>query len=111
MDRRRAVQKEDRLRMSTYPQDRRPAPLGFLIWPLILVFVVFGLLAWRFVPDLLHRATRSSGAAEPRAVKYREGLYENEKTTIELYKHARPSVVNVTSLTLRRDSRTRNLQR
>ena len=97
--------------MSTYRPEPRSTPISYVVWPVIVLFLVLGVLAWRFGPDLLRRATRSSGPVEPRAVKYREGLYENEKHTIEVYKHAKPSVVNVTSMTLRRDTRTRNLQR
>jgi S1-C subfamily serine protease len=53
----------------------------------------------------------SNPPANIREVKVRDGLFENEKSVIELYKRVKPSVVNVTSITVQRDVFGRNLQR
>lgn len=87
--------------MAAYPQERSPL-LAILTWVLILVVGV--LIVDRFW-DL--RGKRSEpgpdAVAEPRLVTPRGDLAEDEKTTIDLFKKAKDSVVNVTSLAVRRD--------
>jgi S1-C subfamily serine protease len=103
--------------MSTYfdePRHPRPRPQPRL-WPLLML-PLMGLvlaavfLAWHFGSDLLRPST-SSPPVKMREVKVRDGLFENEKTVIELYKRTKLSVVNVTSLTVQKNVRTRNLDR
>jgi S1-C subfamily serine protease len=84
-------------------------------WPLyvlpvlIALFVLVLVYSWRLGASLF--APMSPGPrTELRQVKDREGVYENEKQVVELYKRVKPSVVNVTSLTVQRDFFTRNLQ-
>jgi S1-C subfamily serine protease len=96
----------------SYVQSRQsPSPLPWYLLPLVLLVLGAAGLAWRFGPGLLGIGTSSNSTVQPRAVKVRDGLYENEKSVIELYKHNKPSVVNVTSMTVQRDFFTRNLQR
>ncbi len=93
-----------------YREARRPTlPLGLLIWPVLLLLLAAGFLGWRFLPGLLRH--RDSEPVALREVKVREGLYQNEKQVIDLYRRVKPSVVNVTTLTVQRNGRTRNLDR
>jgi S1-C subfamily serine protease len=94
----------------SYYDEKPKAP----VWPAyLLVFLVLvlagGFLAWRFLPDIAGRISPGP-KVELRSVKYRDGLFENEKSVIEMYKRCKPSVVNVTSMTVQRDFFTRNLQ-
>jgi S1-C subfamily serine protease len=78
---------------------------------LLALFIAVFFLAWRFGPSLIGLVPTSPGSpTHIREVKYRDGLYENEKTVIELYKRTKPSVVNVTTLTVQRDFFSRNEQ-
>jgi len=92
--------------------ERRPHrfPWSLLVVPLLFLFLAAALVVWHFSPELANIGRHEPGA-HLREVKYRDGLYENEKTVIELYKRAKPSVVNVTSMTVQRDYLGRNLQR
>ncbi|MBN1491404.1 MAG: trypsin-like peptidase domain-containing protein [Phycisphaerae bacterium] len=67
-----------------------------LLW--ILFLVLLGWLAYREFGGWLH----SSGGA-PRAVTPRGDLAGDEKSTIELFENAAPSVVYITSVALRQD--------
>lgn len=90
---------------------RRPEPAGaFWFWPLVFCIVIGGVLAWQVSPRLTHWL-RPVPVGQLREVKYRDGLYENEKSIIELYKRTKPSVVNITTMKVQRDWRTRNLLR
>src|SRR3954463_16275668 len=76
--------------------------------PLTLVLVlIFGLLAgfalYRFVFD------RGTPAVDPRPVTPRGDLAADEKSTIELFRKASPSVVFITTLGQALDYRTRNV--
>jgi len=67
---------------------------------MLLIALVTVLLFWQVKPWLfgVH-----DGDARPRAVTARGDLAEDEKSTIELFSRASPSVVYITSLTVRRD--------
>ena len=105
--------------MSTYPPyGPAPIPPGYLppayaappprVRPITLVLVlIFGLLAgfaaYRFVFD------RGSPAVDPRPVTPRGDLAGDEKSTIDLFRKASPSVVFITTRGLARDFTTRNV--
>jgi S1-C subfamily serine protease len=79
---------------------RPPAPRPSL-WPLVLLLLGAGWIAWQLLgprPRPLHDPD-----AAPRAVLARGDLAEHEKSTIELFRAASPSVVHITSVGLRRD--------
>jgi len=95
--------------MSIIPGNPKPRPWPLFAWPLLALFFAVFLLAWHFGPDLIGLGSPAR-RVQPRDVKYRDGLYENEKSVIELYKRAKASVVNVTSMTVQRNFFTRNLQ-
>lgn len=68
---------------------------SFLVWFFI---VAAGWVAYEtFQPSLF------DPASEPRTVTARGNLAEDEKTTIELFRNASPSVVYITSIALRRN--------
>src|SRR5262245_44708105 len=71
------------------------------LWPLLLLLVLGAVLVWRFWP----RAARSGldPDAEPRTVTPRGDLAEDEKTTIEIFPKASPSVAHITTLSVRRN--------
>lgn len=72
----------------------------------ILLLGVAGIMAQNagFLPNFGGR-----GAREPRAVTPRGDLAEDEKSTIELFREASPSVVHITTLVHRRDRMSFNL--
>jgi S1-C subfamily serine protease len=84
-----------------------------MIWPIVLLvlLVVFALVVWHFGSNLLSHNKGPSGPVAERPVKARGDLYENEKTLIDLYRRDKPSVVNITTLTVREQPNSRNLQR
>ena len=67
---------------------------------LLLVALVIVLVFWQLRPWLF--GVYDDGA-QPRVVTPRGELAEDEKSTIELFRQASPSVVYITSITLRRD--------
>lgn len=81
-------------------RDQRPSSLSLL--NLILLLLVAGFVYWRTLPSPAPRETIDP-TAEPRVVTARGDLAEDEKTSIELFKAASPSVVNIQSISLRRD--------
>jgi S1-C subfamily serine protease len=92
-------------RYSDHYPSRQPQT-GTLLAYLFLAAVV-AVLVWRFWPE----GSREKGAdktAAPRVVAARGELADYEKATIELFKQASPSVVNVTSLAVGRDRFTLN---
>jgi len=96
--------------MEAYRRSSSPSPVALLILPVILLGVALGILVWHFAPKFLSR-TSSHAPVAMRPVTVSPGMYENEKTLIDLYKRTKPSVVNITSMRVQRDLRTRNLQR
>jgi S1-C subfamily serine protease len=90
----------------------RPAP-RYVPWLsltalLVLLLAMTGSLAWWF----LHHSGSSplDPKAEPRAVTARGDLAADEKSTIELFRQASPSVVYITTLSTRRDAFSLNVQ-
>ena len=83
--------------MNTTSNETGPRVWPLVLLPLAALFLGIFLLAWNITPRLVNYFT-PTGPATLREVTYREGLFENEKSVIDLYKHARPSVVNVTSI-------------
>ena len=86
------------------PTSATPAVNAWLV-VLLLIAVSAVLLRntglWRWVGQ--------SPSAEPRAIQPRGDLAEDEKSTIELFKQASPSVVHITSIAVRRDRLNFNL--
>jgi S1-C subfamily serine protease len=71
------------------------------LWPLLLVLAVGAVLVWRFWPR-----TPGDGLdpnAAPRPITPRGDLAEFEKTTVDIFRQASPSVVHITNLTVRPD--------
>ncbi len=81
--------------------DRPPRkPWTAMLWPLVMILGLLLLLLWWQGPRW--RAVREENA-EPRPVTARGDLAEDEKSTIDLFKKASPSVVHITTLVLRQD--------
>jgi S1-C subfamily serine protease len=80
-----------------YSDEKRP-PLSSYLWPLVILLVIGGLLIWRFWPS---NETGLNPNAQPRAITPRGSLTDEEKTTIEIFKQASPSVVHITCVTVR----------
>jgi S1-C subfamily serine protease len=81
-----------------------PAPPRFLaLYPLVLLvlIVLAGLLVYRIFFSA--ETERFDGNAAPRAITPRGNLAEDERTTIELFRNASPSVVHITNLARGRD--------
>ena len=76
------------------------SPLSGLI--LLLWLLTLGLLAAQVTQPWWSRVLRPR--AQPRTVTPRGDLAADEKSTVELFEHAAPSVVYITSLTVRRDA-------
>src|SRR5262245_9422665 len=94
--------------MNYYEPPPRRQPWSIIIWPLVLLLVLALVMVWRFWPR-----TPWSGQdpnAAPRAVTPRGSLAEDEKTTIAIFREASPSVVHITTLTLKQDSFHLNVQ-
>lgn len=96
---------------SQYPQySPRRQSSGSFVWLLVLALVVAGLLTWRFWPlgsrdDPVHDPNASL-----RAVTARGDLAADEQATIELFRKESPSVVYITTLTVRRSILNPNVQ-
>jgi len=77
-----------------YPQ--RTAPSRRLFWLVLLLGVLAGIMLYRELAGFFaHRAI------EPRAITPRGDLSDAEKTTVELFQQASPSVVYITTVTVR----------
>lgn len=65
----------------------------------VLLLLVVGLLTWRLWPTWTDVGREKEGdlAAKPRLVEPRGDLAQDEKSTIELFKNASPSVVHITT--------------
>src|SRR5262245_10633117 len=92
-----------------YPPPRPPRTVYLIpILLLLLILEIGGVAAWWYW-------SRDSGPthdseAVPRAVTARGDLVQDEQATIELYKKARPSVVHITTLGLRRSAYSLNVE-
>jgi S1-C subfamily serine protease len=88
------------------PYDRHPPRhlWSSLLLPLVLVLLVVlsALLLRQFWPG--RARTGLNPEAAPRAVTPRGDLAEQEKTTIAIFREASPSVVHITTLTVRQDA-------
>jgi len=87
---------------------------GHTLLAYILLLTVVGVLAWRFWPGNGGGLLFEKGGdttAEPRVVTPRGSLADDEKSTIELFKAASPSVVNITSAAVQRDRFNLNVQK
>ncbi len=83
-----------------YPVRRAPARF---YWPMILFLILATVLVWRFWPKNRVGPLLDPEADAP-AVTARGDLAEDEKSTIELFRRASPSVVNITTtIAARRD--------
>jgi S1-C subfamily serine protease len=80
-----------------YPATRRPARTWLTLLLLILVLLLLFKEARTWLPDLYYQG------AQPRAVTARGDLAEDEKGTISLFKSVSPSVVYITTMTVRRE--------
>lgn len=85
------------------PRDRRPPSqtplLSALVLLVIALVVVVGVLLYPVIRSA--RGPVHDPNAQPRTVTPRAELTELEKTNIQIYKAARPSVVHITSLAIR----------
>ncbi len=93
------------------PQHDRPRPRfpwGVVLVPLLLLAGVAAALVWLFTPHVRNAGPRAEAVLRP--VAERGPLGSDELATIEVYKKARPSVVHVTSLALRQDVFTLDVQ-
>jgi S1-C subfamily serine protease len=83
--------------------DRYPPryPWTAYLWPLLVLLVVGAVLAWRFWPGLPTGGLDPNAA--PRPVAPRGDLAEGEKTAIAIFRQTSPSVVHITTLTVRPD--------
>jgi S1-C subfamily serine protease len=78
----------------------------------IFFLAVIGVLVWRFWPGTGGPIEKGGDqTAAPRLVEPRGSLAEDEKSTIELFKVASPSVVNITSAAVQRDRFNLNVQK
>lgn len=95
--------------MSYDSSSHRPAqpPPSSLNWLVVILLILGAAFLWRV------RAGGNLGGApsspldpkaEPRPVTARGDLAEDEKSTIALFRNASPSVVNITSLAVKRDA-------
>jgi S1-C subfamily serine protease len=80
-----------------YPAARRRSQTWLTLLLLILVLLLLFKEARTWLPDLYYRG------AQPRAVTARGDLAEDEKGTIALFKSVSPSVVYITTMTVRRE--------
>jgi S1-C subfamily serine protease len=85
------------------PRRPRPAsPLGSLL--VIVLTVLLTVAATVGALKLHDHLVTPVGGAEPRAVTPRGDLMDLEKTTVNIYNNAKPSVVHITTTGLRRDA-------
>ena len=80
-----------------YPAAPRRSQTWLTLLLLILVLLLLLKEAWTWLPDLYYKG------AQPRAVTARGDLAEDEKSTIALFKSASPSVVYITTMTVRHE--------
>ena len=85
---------------------RGPSARGSVL-PTLLLLAIFGVLVWQYV--LPHLAPLHDPDAAAREVTPRGDLAEFEKTTIDLFRKAGPSVVHIENVALARDGWTMNV--
>ncbi len=78
-----------------------PRPASRWRWSVLSVFLLGAVLAWLFVERYLDDVHDPN--AVPRVVTPRGDLASEEKSNIELFRLSSPSVVYITTLTMRRD--------
>ena len=93
-----------------YYHPTRENPLRHYVWVLVLFLAAAGLLIWRFWPAEWSRQSGVDPNAQPRPVVARGDLAEDEKSTIALFKQSSPSVVHITTMTVRQNRFTRDIQ-
>ena len=91
----------------TAPRPRSSSPAMYL---LVLFFMLTAFNGLLFYAGSLHSAVAPAPSVPPREVTLRGELLSDEKTTIELFKTASPSVVHVTNMGMQRDSFTLDVQ-
>jgi S1-C subfamily serine protease len=83
------------------PPSRPPSARYSLLGPIVTVLVLCALVVggiWAFRAWREHQAAQEAQYTQSRAVTPRGDLMELEKTTIDIYKRAKSSVVHITSL-------------
>jgi S1-C subfamily serine protease len=86
---------------SPYPPRRPARSSSAFVWPWLVALALAGLLLWRLWPSGSGRPGPDAGTdpnAVPRAVTPRGDLAAAEKTTIDIFRNASPSVVHITTL-------------
>lgn len=93
--------------MSTY---RNPPayPRNSSFWPVLLLLIVGGVLLWRFFPRTPWDGRDPNAAAPP--IAPRGDLAEDEKSTIAIFNKASPSVVHITTVSVRQNAFSLDLQ-
>jgi S1-C subfamily serine protease len=99
-----------------FPPRGRPPRRSSSPWlaPVLILLVVcgsllLGMLLWHKYQDYREARDRNIYGT-PRAITPRGDLSEIEKTNIDIYKNAKPSVVHITSLSVQRDEWNLNAQ-
>src|SRR5262249_35914323 len=97
---------------TNYDRGPRPAPRTSpwtYLGPLLILFGLVVLLAWQ-LGYWGHRGAANDPNAQPRTVAARGDLAADEKSTVELFKNASPSVVYITTVAVARDRFTLDLR-
>jgi S1-C subfamily serine protease len=94
-------------------RDGPPSSISSVVWQVVLFLLLglFAVVAWRFGANILANRRDTTGPVTERPVKVRTGLYEDEKKLVDLYKRVKPSVVHITTVSLKQNASTRNLLR
>jgi S1-C subfamily serine protease len=92
--------------------DRYPPryPLTAYFWPGLVLLGLAAVLVWRVWSPWTNRSPGLDPTATPRLVTARGDLAEDEKSTIALFKLVSPSVVHITTLAVRQNYFTLDLQ-
>lgn len=89
--------------MNEHPEPAHGSPVAAVPAWLVAILLVAVLLmlmqSYGYLPGMMGRA-----ATESRAITPRGNLSEDEKSTIQIFREASPSVVHITTLTRQRDS-------
>ncbi len=79
------------------PMRREPPELRRQRWAMLILALLALVLAWRVIAPFFWPGSLHNPAAAPRAVTPRGDLAEDEKTAIEIFQRAAPSVVHITT--------------